>query len=140
MASHVPVRWAMNWRLIFMLSIFGLTMAVATVYVVPPSVEPFLWLAIFAVCAFFIARSGAKRPFLHGLLVSIVNSVWITTAHVALADDYLARHPQEAAMAASMSSPRLMMVVTGPIVGVVSGLILGLFAWVASKFVKPAAR
>jgi uncharacterized membrane protein len=33
-----------------------------------------------------------------------------------------------------------MMIVTGPIVGVVSGCVLGLFAWIASKLVKPAAR
>jgi hypothetical protein len=129
----------MNWRLILTLSMFGLAMAIATVYVVPPSVEPFLWLGIFVFCAVVIARSGVRKPFVHGLLVSIVNSVWITTAHVVLAETYLAKHPQEAAMAASMSSPRLMMIVTGPIVGVVSGCVLGLFAWVATKFVKPAA-
>ena len=34
-------------------------------------------------------------------------------------------------------SPRLMMVLTGPVVGVVSGLVLGLFAFVASKLVRP---
>jgi uncharacterized membrane protein len=32
-------------------------------------------------------------------------------------------------------SPRLMMLLTGPVVGIISGLILGLFAFVASKFV-----
>jgi len=31
-----------------------------------------------------------------------------------------------------------MMVLMGPVVGVVSGLVLGLFAWGASRFVKPA--
>jgi hypothetical protein len=30
------------------------------------------------------------------------------------------------------------MVVTGPVVGLVSGLVLGLFAWIASKVVKRA--
>jgi hypothetical protein len=127
----------MRWRLILTLSMFGLAMAFATVYVVTPKVEPLFWLAIFGFCAFTIARSGAPKPFVHGLLVSVVNSVWITAAHVALADTYLARHPQEAEM--SGSSPRLMMLVVGPIIGVVSGLILGLFSWIASRFVKPAA-
>ena len=34
-------------------------------------------------------------------------------------------------------SPRLMMACVGPIVGIVSGAIIGLFAYVAGKFVKP---
>jgi hypothetical protein len=42
-------------------------------------------------------------------------------------------------MMASMSlpdSPRLMMALTGPVIGVVSGLVLGLFAVVASTLVR----
>jgi uncharacterized membrane protein len=33
-------------------------------------------------------------------------------------------------------SPRLMMLLTGPIVGIVSGLVLGLFSLAASKLVR----
>ncbi len=53
---------------------------------------------------------------------------------------YLAPHPQEAAMTKTMplpDSPRLMMLMTGAIVGIVSGVVLGLFAFIASKLVKP---
>jgi hypothetical protein len=106
-------------------------------------VEPFFWLAIFVICAYIIATTCSSRFFLHGLLVSIVNSVWITAAHIAFADQYLARHAQEAAMMSSMplpDSPRLMMAMTGPVIGVVSGLVLGAFAFVASKLVAPRPR
>ena len=55
-------------------------------------------------------------------------------------EQYLAAHDREAAMTARMPlSPRLMMLIVGPIAGVVSGLVLGLLAWIASKFVKPGA-
>ena len=130
----------MNWRLILMLSLFGLAMAFATVWVIPSNVEPIFWLAIFLICAFLIARSGVPRPFLHGLLVSIVNSVWITSAHVIFAGAYLAHHPQEANMLKTMpmpDAPRLMMAMTGPVVGIISGLVLGVLALIASKIVKP---
>ena len=40
-------------------------------------------------------------------------------------------------MSASMSSSRLMMLGMGPVVGLVSGIVLGLFAVIASRFVKP---
>jgi hypothetical protein len=129
----------MNWKLIVSLSGFGLAMAFATVFVIPSNIEPAFWLVIFLVCAAIIARQVTAKHFLHGLCVSLVNSVWITTAHVVFYDTYIARHAREAAMAANMSSPRLMMVVTGPVVGLVSGCILGLFAYIASRVVKPAA-
>ena len=126
----------MSWRLVLTLSLFGAAMAVATVYVIPSQVEPAFWLAIFVVCALVIARRAPSRPFLHGLAVSVVNSVWITAAHVLLYDAYVARHAREAAMAAQMPlPPRVMMAVTGPLIGVLSGLVLGTFAVIATRLV-----
>lgn len=132
----------LDFRLILQLSLFGLAMAVATVFVIPSNIEPIFWLVIFVVCAVVIARRCADKYFLHGFLVSLANCVWITTAHIVLFDSYIARHPQEAAMVKNMpmpDSPRLMMLMTGPVVGVISGIVLGLFAWIASKIVKPTA-
>ena len=129
----------MNRNLIFKLSLFGLAMGIATVYFIPSNIEPFCWLVIFVICAYAIAKQCSSRFFLHGFLVSILNSVWITAAHVILFQQYIAHHPDEAAMMANMpwpAHPRRMMLVTGPLVGVVSGLVLGLFAWIASKLVK----
>lgn len=128
----------MNWKLIFQLSLFGLAMGIATVFVILSSVEPFFWLAIFLVCAYVIAVRFSSRPFLHGLMVGIVNSVWITASHILLFDYYVVNHQQEMAMMTSMplpDSPRTMMALIGPCIGVVSGIVLGLFAVVASKLV-----
>jgi hypothetical protein len=132
----------LDFKLILQLSLFGLAMAVATVFVIPSNVEPLFWLVIFGVCAVLIARRCSEKHFLHGFAVSLANCVWITSFHILLFDSYLARHPQEAAMMKSMplpDSPRLMMLLTGPVVGVISGLVLGLFAFIAGKFVKPIA-
>ena len=131
----------LNFGLILRLSLFGLAMAIATVFVIPSNIEPLFWLAIFVVCALLIARRCSEKHFLHGFLVSLVNCVWITTFHILLFGSYLTRHPQEAAMMKSMplpDSPRLMMLMTGPVVGVASGVVLGLFAFLASKLVKPS--
>jgi hypothetical protein len=67
-----------------------------------------------------------------------VNSVWITSAHVIFAKPYLARHAEEAARMGAGGHPRQMMLVIGPIIGVVSGLVLGLFAVVATKTLRRA--
>jgi hypothetical protein len=133
---------ALDGKLILALSMFGLAMGIATVFVIPSKVEPMFWLAIFVVCAWVIAKRAPGRFFVHGFLVSLVNSVWITGAHILLVSSYLPRHPNEAAMMAKMpmpDSPRLMMLMTGPLVGIISGIVLGLFSLVAGKLVKRAA-
>lgn len=129
----------LNSSLIFKLSLFGLVMAFATVYFIPSNVEPFCWLVIFIICAYLIAKKCSSKYFLHGLLVSLVNAVWITTVHILLFNRYIGTHAKEAAMMAKTpmsGSPKLMMLLTGPIVGLLSGLILGFFAFMASKIVK----
>ena len=129
----------MNKKLIFQLSLFGLAMAFATVYFIPSNIEPLCWLAIFVVCAYFIAKNCNSKFFLHGLCISLLNAVWITAVHIILFDTYIANHPQEAAMMSKMpmpDSPKLMMLMTGPVVGLVSGIVFGLFAFIATKIMK----
>lgn len=100
-------------------------------------VEPLFWLAIFVFCAVVIARKAPGKPFLHGLLLGLLNSVWVTGAHLVFFDSYLARHAKEAAMAAnSPLPPRAMMAITGPVIGLVSGAVLGLFGVIATKLLK----
>ena len=129
----------MNWKLIVGLSMFGLAMAFGTVFVIPSKIEPLFWLAIFVTCAIIIAKKAPKKYFLHGLCVSLVNCVWITSAHVIFFNTYVANHPDEAKMMTGMPfAGRVMMLLTGPIVGLISGVVLGIFSFIASKFIKPS--
>jgi hypothetical protein len=126
----------MNWKLIFQLSLFGLAMAIATVFVIPSNIEPLFWLVIFVICARIIARRVRRQYFLHGFLVSIGNCVWITATHFLLFDQYIVRHADEAQMMAQLNfpvSPRVFMALTGPVIGVVSGLVLGVLSVLAAK-------
>ena len=109
-------------------------MAIATVYLIPSNIEPVFWFVIFIISAYLIAKKCSEKYFLHGFLTSLANCVWITVAHVALFSTYIANHPEEAAMSAKMplhEHPRLMMLFMGPLIGIISGLILGLLAFVA---------
>jgi hypothetical protein len=126
----------MNGKLILQLSLFGLAMALATVFLIPSSIEPLLWLVIFIVCARLIATKAPGRYFIHGFLTSLMNCVWITAAHFLLFDQYTARHADEAQMMAQLNfpiSPRMLMALMGPVIGIISGLILGVFAVIAAK-------
>ena len=131
----------MNWKLIFQLSVFGLIMSVASVFLIPETIEPGFWIAIFLFCAYAIARMCREKYFLHGFFISIVNSIWITIAHVLYASTYLANHPQMVSMNLQMplimqQHQRTTMAVLGLPFGAVFGLILGLFCFIASKIVK----
>jgi|SRR5450755_765541 hypothetical protein len=132
----------MNWKLIFQLSLFGLAMAIATVFWIPSNLEPFFWIVIFIICAYLIARNCTGKFFLHGFLVCLVNCVWITAFHFILFRTYIMNHPDQDAMMQKWQvpwsiHPRRMMLVFGPMAGIVSGLILGLFSFIASKIWKP---
>jgi hypothetical protein len=129
----------MSWKIIIRLSFFGLAMAFLTVFWIPTKTEPVFWVIIFIVCAYIIAKYSPGRFFLHGFLVSIVNSIWITGVHILFYDTYIINHPDMTQMNSSLplqDSPRLLMLIIGPFFGAVSGIILGLFALIAGKFVK----
>ena len=131
----------MNWKIIFQLSIFGLIMAFGTVSLIPEGFEPLFWVIIFIFCAWVVAKVCYGKYFLHGFLISLVNCVWITAVHVFFRETYVAHHPKAAALFATMPPellvhPRFAMVLTGPVFGIMFGIILGLFSFIASKIVK----
>lgn len=127
----------MNWKIIFQLSLFGLIMAIGTVFIIPMMIEPIFWLAIFVVSAIVIVRACSGKYFLHGFLTSLANCVWIIAAHVIFYGTYMKNHPEMAKYPLAVPShPRLSMVVMGIGVGVVCGLVLGLFAFIASKLIS----
>jgi len=123
----------MNWKLSFQLSLFGLIMAFGTISLIPDKIEPVFWLVIFAFCAYIIARACTQKYFLQGFWVSMFNCLWITTVHFIFFTSYARNHPD---MVIHQWHPRLLMVIIGPVVGAVCGLIQGLFAVIASKLVK----
>ena len=130
----------MNWKLIFSLSLFSVAIAFLTVYLVPEHWSWTLWLPVFLICAWFIAKKAPGKYFMHGFMVAIFNYIWITAIHILLYNPYVLMNPDMAHMKGMppyfKAHPRQHMLFFGPIVGIISGLVLGLFAWVASKIVK----
>jgi hypothetical protein len=124
----------MSWKLVFGLSLFGLAMGFATVFVVRPDIEPFVWGGIFLVCAVLIAKRAPSKYFLHGLCVGLLNGVWVTAAHVGLFSRYVAAHGPETTLLARYGAVKTMMAISGPVAGLASGIVLGFLAWILSKF------
>ena len=131
----------MNWKLIFQLSLFGLIMAFGTVSLIPQNVEPVFWILIFIFCSAVIARSAAGKYFLHGFFTGLVNCVWITAVHVFFYSKYIISHKQMDVMTGKMpesfsTHPRVAMAIAGLGIGIISAVVFGLFAFIASKIVK----
>ena len=132
----------MSWKIIILLSFFGLIMAFLSVFWIPTKTEPIIWLVIFIFCGYIIAKYSPGRFFLHGFLICILNSIWITVIHFIFYDTYIINHPEILQINNSMplkDSPRLLLLIIGPLIGTFSGIILGLIATVAGKFVKRSA-
>lgn len=129
----------MNGKLIFQLSLFGLAMGIATVFVIPSNIEPAFWLVIFVFCAYVFAKALPSRHFVHGFLLGLANCIWITASHVIFFSQYVARHAREAQMMSSMplpTHPRLMMALVGPVIGIISGVVIGILAVIAAKMLR----
>jgi hypothetical protein len=126
----------MNWKLIFLMSLFGLVMAFATISFIPVKVEPACWLVIFIFCAVFIAKYCTGRYFLHGVYIGLANCVWIMVVHAVFFHAYMDSHPMMKIQMRSFEHPLWIMTLTGPVIGLVSGLVLGLFAIIAVKLLR----
>ena len=133
----------MKWTLILRLSAIGLALALGSVFFISPNLEPLLWLAVFLYYAYAIGNETRTWRFLHGLLLGILNSAWVVGTHDAFLTRYLAGHPREVQMigmvhgAGMPASERLIMSFTGLMVGVLEGIVIGVFAVVAGMMVKP---
>ena len=130
----------MNWKIILQLSLFGLIMAFGTVSLIPQMIEPVFWVVIFVFNAYVIAKVCNGKYFLNGFCVSLINCFWIVSIHVLFAKAYTENHLKviESMPGILAYHPRWGMIATGPGFGIASGLVLGLFSWIASKLVKKA--
>jgi len=118
-----------NWRSIAVASLFGLT----------GRLEPLLWLIILVFYAWWIATHCAGKFFLHALAVSVLNGIWISLIHALFFSTYMRNNPEMLAGYQKLPqgiSPRMMMLIVGPIIGVLTGVVAGLFAWVAAKLLR----
>lgn len=129
----------MKWNLIFILSLFGFLMAIATIFLIPTSIEAFFWIPIYLVYAYIIAKRAEGDYFLHGLFLGIANSLWISLLHAMLFTKYIFNNGQVSETLAKLPKlgpPRLMLIIYGPMIGVFAGIILGLLCVAASKVVE----
>ncbi len=129
----------LNWRIILLLSGFGLAMGIASVFGITTGIEGLLWLIIGIFSAVVIAMKVQSKHFLHGLLVGIIGGLVASFVQVIFFPTYLTNNPESAKEMTQIPggpNPRFFVLMLAPIISVASGLILGALSWVAAKIVR----
>jgi hypothetical protein len=130
----------MNRKLIFALSSFGLIMALSTESLVALRYEALGWMVVFVISAYIISTVCKDKYFLHGLLVGMLNYLWVIPYRFFSHGMYIQAHSNlmialEEIPMPYRDHPRLLLASIWVVVGIVSGLILGLFSHMASRMV-----
>jgi hypothetical protein len=131
----------MNWKLLVLLSLLSVAMSFITVFhLFDSSVEQVVWLLILIFCAVVIARNAPGKLFMHGFLLCLINAVWQIIVHVALFDTFIAHNADSVEKFKSIPlDPHTLMFVFSIFTGIVSGVLTGLLAMLAGKFITPRA-
>jgi lysylphosphatidylglycerol synthetase-like protein (DUF2156 family) len=129
----------MNWKIVLLLSLFGVVVGFAGVYGLSGPGELVLWIIVFLIYAIVIGKRLESDFFVHALMATILAGLWVGVIHAAFLGTYVAHNAELRAgrsMMPKSSHPRLMMVMVGPFIGAVTGVVAGLMAAVAGKLFK----
>lgn len=125
----------MNWTLILSLSMFGVLIGLLSVLGITKKAEPLLWLLVGFFTIFILYRKATGMIFWHGFIIgifwgclnSIIQSIFFKT--------YLKNNPKytEAYNKSSRLKPRYLILLVGPLLGLLTGAVLGGLAWFCQK-------
>jgi hypothetical protein len=129
----------MNWRLILSLSLFGIIFSIASVFGFTSGREWLAWLLIGVYSGWKFARRSHEDLFLHGFYLGILAGCFSSVVQALFVSAYLANNPRmvEALNALPQGlHPAAVVLIMGPIIGTVSGVVFGVIAIIAGKLVK----
>jgi hypothetical protein len=130
----------MNWKLILLLVLVGVVMAVLSVYgIVQSSYELILWIIFGIVSSYMIAKKGGATPFLEGATVGVLSGILNSVIQSALFDKYLLNNPESLEGFKQIplnTDPQYIVLFAGPIIGLIYGIIVGIFAMSLRKVIS----
>jgi hypothetical protein len=129
----------MHWKAIIILSGFGVAMSSASIFGLIGGNEALFWLIGGMVSAIWLALRVPDKHFVHGLVVGILWGLITALIQVAFFQTYLANNPERAKQMQQVPAslnPRVFILMLAPIIGVVTGLILGALSWIVAKVIR----
>ena len=129
----------MNWRLILSLSLLGIALGIASVFGFTSGREWLAWLFIGVYSAWKFSTRSHEELFLHGFYLGILVGCFSSVIQAIFISPYLANNPRmvEALNALPQGlHPAAVVLIMGPIIGTVSGVVFGVLAVVVGKLVR----
>lgn len=125
----------MNWTIILLLASFGLVMGLLSIHGYTQKLEPFLWLLFGIVASLVISKNIHNKPFLHALLIGLFWGVLNGVIQSLFFDQYLTNNPnvQERFQQSRFIPARHLVLITGPLIGLITGIVLAGLAWLFKK-------
>ncbi|MCX6145523.1 MAG: hypothetical protein NTZ35_20135 [Ignavibacteriales bacterium] len=126
----------MNWRLIISLSLLGIIFGIASVFGFTSGREWLAWLCIGIFSAWRFSRRSREELFLHGFYLGILTGFFSSIIQALFVSTYLANNPRmvEALNALPQGlHPAAIVLIMGPIIGTVSGVVFGVLAVIIGK-------
>lgn len=131
----IPYLFGMNWQLIFLLSGFGILMGILSVNGFTKKVEPFFWIVFGLFSAYVLSKNVSEKIFWHGFIVGILWGVFNGILQSTFLNIYLKNNPSYHKKYEKVKSRnyRLYVLLVGPMLGLVTGSVLGGLAWFFQK-------
>ena len=118
----------MNWLLIILLSVFGGIMGLLSIKGYTQKIEPFLWILFAIATALVLSRNVENRAFVHAVIIGFCWGLLNGLIQSSFFDQYLANSPSlkdSFEKSASVIKPRYFVLITGPLIGLVIGAVMG---------------
>ena len=115
---------------------FGVFMGVASVLGFTSGIEGFLWLGIGLICASVIVWRAPGRSFQHGFLVGLIAGTVASLLQFLFFPTYMSNNPDLATRFFQVPgglSARSFVLILAPIIGLVSGIVLGTVCWAVAR-------
>lgn len=119
-----------------MLTLFGVLMGLASVFGYTQSNEWLYWLVIAVISGFVIAKVADRQIFVKSVVVGLFMGIFTGVIQSVLFDKYLENNPQslDGFKEIPLSlAPQFVVLFTGPFIGIVFGLFIGLIAIIIDK-------
>ncbi|HRI86540.1 MAG TPA: hypothetical protein PK536_13940 [Ignavibacteria bacterium] len=130
----------MNWKLILQLSLFGLLMGILSVFgLIPNGFELIPWIIIAVLSALAISKKTDKLIFTHAVIAGLFMGILTSVIQAVFFDTLLKNNPDTLdgfKEIPTAMEPQYVLLFTGPFIGIIFGLVIGLLAAVFKKRLK----
>ena len=122
---------------IWVLTLFGVAMGLASVFGYTQSFEWIYWIIIALISGAVIAKVADRQIFVKSVVVGLFMGIFTGVIQAAMFDTYLANNPKslDGFKEIPLSlEPQYVVLFTAPFIGIAFGLIIGLIAILIDKF------